>query len=79
MVNIECVCKVFQKYCVDFWLDKCEFLKSSIKYVGHDVTEYGNFPAQSKFYLINDWMLSTNWQGLFPFTGLFNLYHIYDP
>ena len=46
LVYLECVCKVFQKYRVRFWLDNCDFLKERIEYVGHDVTEYGNFPTQ---------------------------------
>ena len=79
LFNFECVCKVFQKYCVVFWLDKCDFLKESIKYVGRDVTEDGNCPAQSKFYLINDWKLPTNGQALFSFIGIVSFYHRYAP
>ena len=78
LVYLEFVCKFFQKYCVRFWLKKRDFLKTRIKYVGHDVTEDGNFPAQSKFYLINDWKLPTKGQALFSFIGLVNIYHIYN-
>ena len=62
-----------------FWLDKCDILKERIKYVGRDVTEDGNCPAQSKFYLINDWKLPTNGQALFSFIVLVNYYHRYAP
>ena len=79
LVHIECVCKFVQKYCVRFWLDKCEFLKERFEYVGHDVTEDGNCPAQSKFYLINDWELPTNGKDLFSFIGLVHFYHISAP
>ena len=79
MVYLECVCKVFHKYRVTFRLDKCDFLKERVEYVRHDVTEDGNCPAQSKFYLINDWKLPINGKVLFSFTGLMNFYHIYAP
>ena len=45
-------------------MDKCDFLKERDKYIGHDVTEDGNFPAQSKFDIINDWKLPKNGQAL---------------
>eukprot|EP00978_Attheya_sp_CCMP212_P015876 scaffold41044_cov68-Attheya_sp.AAC.1 len=38
ILMFECVCKVFQKYRVSFHLSKCDFLKSSIEYVGHNMT-----------------------------------------
>jgi len=45
LIYLECVCKVFQKYCVSFRLDKCEFLKSGVEYVGVDLMRQGNTPA----------------------------------
>ena len=55
-----CVCEVFQKYRVSFRLDKCEFSKKRVKYVGHDILCHGNAPVQSKFNLLNDWALPTS-------------------
>ena len=55
LLLMECVCKVFRKYRVSFRLKKCDFLKDRVEYVGHDITNEGNCPAQSKFNLINDW------------------------
>ena len=49
-----CVCEVFKKYRVSFRLDKCEFLKEQVEYVGHDILRHGNSPVQSKFNLLND-------------------------
>ena len=46
MVYLECVYKFFQKYCVSFRLEKYDFLKEMVEYVGHDVTEDINLPAQ---------------------------------
>ena len=79
LTYFECVCKVFQKYRVSFRLDKCEFLKDRVEYVGHDLTPDGNCPAQSKFNMINDWQLPTTGQSLHSFVGLINFYHNYVP
>ena len=79
LLYLECTCRVFQKYCVSFRQDKCDLIKYRIEYVGHDVTEQGNLPAQYKFYLINYWVLSKNGQALFSFIGLVNFYHRYAP
>ena len=49
LVYLECVCKVFQKYCVRFRLDKYDFLKDSIEYAIYGVTEDVNCPTQSNF------------------------------
>ena len=46
IIYLECFCKVFLKYKVRFRLDKFNFLKNRIKYVGHDVTKEGNCHAQ---------------------------------
>ena len=79
LIYFECVCKVFQKYRVSFRLDKCEFLKSRVEYVGVDVMQQGNTPAQSKFDKITDWVLPTSGQSLFSFIGLIIFYHHYAP
>ena len=57
LVHFKCVCEVFQKYRVSFRLDKCDFIKDRVEYVGHDLTLTGNCPAKSKFKMINDWTL----------------------
>ena len=46
LVYLECVCKVFLKYLVNFRLYKCDYLKTRVEYVGHDVTKAGNCPTQ---------------------------------
>ena len=60
-------------------MDKCEFLKERVEYVGIDIMKQGNTPAQSKFDMINDWKLPTSGQSLFSFIGLINFYHRYAP
>ena len=45
-ISLECACNVFIKYRVSFRLNKCDFLKTRVEYVVHDVTKAGNCPAQ---------------------------------
>ena len=61
LIYLECVCKMFQKYRVSFRLDKCDFLKERVEFVGHDLTSGGNCPAKSKFDMINDWEMPMHW------------------
>ena len=79
LLYFECVCEIFTTYRVSFRLDKCEFLKDRVEYVGHDLTPTGNCPAQSKFDMINDWNLPTTGPSLHSFIGLINVYHNYVP
>ena len=79
LLYFECICQVFKKYRVSFRLDKCEFLKERVEYVGHDLTPTGNCPAKSKFDLISDWKLPTTGQSLHSFVGLVKFYARYRP
>ena len=80
LIYLECICRVFQKYRVSFRLDKCEFLKDRVEYVGHDLTPTGNCPAASKFKnMITDWSLPETGQSLHSFIGLVNFYARYCP
>ena len=54
------------------------FLKTRFKYVGHGVTEAGNSPDQSKFDLINKWILPLIGKSLLSFIEIVNFYHCYD-
>ena len=65
LIYLECVCKIFLKYQVRFRLDKCDFLKTRVEYVNYDVTKERDCPAQSKLYIINDWILPLIGQLLF--------------
>jgi len=79
LLYFECVCEVFQKYRVSFRLDKCNFLKDRVEYVGHDLTPTGNCPAKSKYKMIDNWTLPTNGRALHSFMSLINFYHHYPP
>ena len=69
LIYFECVCRIFLKYRVSFRLDKCEFLKPRVEYVGHDILTNGNIPASSKFDLINYWPLPSSGQSLLHWIG----------
>ena len=51
---LSCISDIFTKYKLSFKLSKCDFLKSRVEFVGHDLTACGNCPAQSKFSLIKE-------------------------
>ena len=70
MLLLECVCIIFNKYHVNFWLDKCDFFKYRVKYVGHDLLDHEIFPAQSKFNLMTDWPTPNTGQTLHYLLGL---------
>ena len=77
LILFKCVCEVFKKYRVSFHLEKCEFLRPRVEYVGHDILCHGNYPAQSKFNMIDDCPLPISGQSLFSFVGLVNFYSRY--
>ena len=79
LIYFEYVCRVLQKYRVSFRLDKCDFLKEIVEFVGHDLTADDNYPTASKFDMIKDWVLPTTGQILHSFVGLVIFYHMYTP
>jgi len=70
LIYLEYVRIIFQKYMVSFRLDKCNFLKTRVEFVGNDLTTDGICPATSKFNMINDWILPLTGQGLHSFVGI---------
>ena len=49
---------------------KCEFFKTELEFVGHQVTADGILPAKSKVKAIQDWPVPTNVQEVRQFVGL---------
>ena len=76
-VYLECICTIFRKHRVSFRLDKCDFLKPRVEYVGRHVTNDGICPASSKLSMINDWKIQERGESLFLFIGFINFYHRY--
>ena len=76
-IYLEYIYKDFRKYRVSFRLNKCDFFKPRVEYIGRDVTNSGNCPAFSKFSMINDWPLPIRGESIFYFIGLMNFYHQY--
>ena len=76
ILYFKCVCMIFIKYQVSFKWSKCDFLKESVEYVGHNILKNGNSPASSKFDLINDWELPNTGQSLVSFIGLGKFYRL---
>ena len=60
LILFQCVCEVFKKYRISFQMDKCEFLKKRVEYVGYDILRDGDIPAQSKVNLLNDCTLPSS-------------------
>ena len=56
-VYLECICRMFRKHWGNFRINKYDFLKPRVEYVGHDVTNDGNCPASSKFSMISYWKI----------------------
>ena len=52
-------------------LNKCEFIKGHIEHVGHNIMQYGNTPAQSKFDMIKYWEQLESGKLLLSFIGIF--------
>ena len=49
---------------------KCEFFKTELEFVGHQVTVNGVLPSKSKVKAIQDWPVPTNVQEVRQFVGL---------
>ena len=79
ILYLECICIIFRKYRVRFRLDKCDFLKDQTEYVDHDITSDINFPAQSKFDMINNWNQPVTGKFIFSLAGLTHFYHQFAP
>ena len=77
---LERVLLVCQKYRLSLKLNKCNFLKERVEYVGHKLTSDGNCPSQFKFNMITDWPLPATGQALHSaLVQSYNFYNQYCP
>ena len=74
-----CVAKVFTKFRLSFNLFECDFFKSRVEFVGHDLTAGGNCPAQSKINLITEWTLPIHGTVVLSFIVMCAFYSRYCP
>ena len=79
LLLLECYLRIYLKYRITLNLKKCNFLKKRFEFVGHDILSMGNTTAQSKYDLINDWILPTTGDGLHSFVSLCNFYTKFLP
>jgi hypothetical protein len=67
------------KYRLPLKLNKCDFLKDRVEYVGHGLNSNGNCPSKSRFEMITNWPLPATSQALHSLIQLCNVYHKYCP
>lgn len=76
---VSCVARVFTKYWTSFKLRKHDFMKSRVEYVNHNITANGNWPAVSRFHLLQSSSLPPRGISLLSFIGLCCFYNWYWP
>ena len=72
-----CVTQVSTKYRLSFKLSQCDFFLPRVEYVGYYLICDGNYPAQSKFHLINKQYLPLHCVSLLSFIRLCAFYRNY--
>ena len=75
----DCICEIYVKYRLSFNLKKCDFYMPRFEWIGHDLTQNGNNPAQSKFDLVRDWPIPRTGSLLNSFVGFAAFYAMFIP
>ena len=60
-------------------LEKCLFIVSSLKFLGHQVSKKGSSPTQAKVKVIQKFLQPSTVKGLQEFLGMTNFYHRFLP
>ena len=79
LAYLDSVLVVCTRYRLSLKLNKCDFLKDRVEFVGHDLTANGNHPAASKCDRITNWPLPTTGPLLHTIVSLCNFYHKFVP
>ena len=58
-------------------LAKCQFGRSSIVFLGHDIDQYGVSPLPSKVEAIHKFSRPSTFKGLQEFIGMVTFYHCF--
>jgi transposase InsO family protein len=74
LINLSRVLKALEKVNLKVQLDKSEFLKKEVAFLGHIVTDEGVKPNPNKIETIKKWPIPTNQKELKGFLGLLGYY-----
>lgn len=72
--NLEKILRALEKVNLKLQLDKCEFLKKEVAFLGHIVTDQGVKPNPDKISVIKGWPLPKNQKELKGFLGILGYY-----
>ena len=76
---LTCQLEVCMSQNLSLSLKKCLFCQERVEFVGHDVCEDGNRPAQSKHELLKTWPTFQVARDIASFLGFLNFYSQYIP
>ena len=77
--HLKCQLEVCMSQNLFLSLKKCLFCPNRMEFVGHDVCENGNRPAQSKRGLLKTWPKFEVVRDVASFLGFLNFYSMYIP
>ena len=76
---LEAILTIARRHNLTWNLKKCAFFPDQVEFVGHDLTKYGNLPAESKTPLLSSWPSPEIVRGISSFIGFGNFYARYIP
>lgn len=79
IVNLRSVFEKFRRANISLNIEKCEFMKTSIRFLGHIISEEGVQPDPSKISSITEFPTPNNLKGLRAFLGLTGYYRRFSP
>jgi hypothetical protein len=74
LADLDAVLKILQEHHLYANLNKCEFARDEVQYLGHIVNAHGVLPDPAKIKAIRDWPIPAHTRELLSFLGLANFY-----